>query len=211
MRIIRWKETIERRIEQIEKSITGNSSPNARDLTSFHVPAITNGAETSSQSLADSTPTRSETSQDAVLNLSCSLGAFPASSLNNAILNDQDVASPDTSNLYTSTLGSQKTLEKHFAFYRNNLDPYIYHLLTEDDTLVSIQKRSSFLLAAISATASFCTVSNDNHIYFDKFIKEASAKMFSSSFTFDDVRALCIGAFWLGKVSSALNALGKLL
>lgn len=33
--------------------------------------------------------------------------------------------------------------------------------------------------------------------------------MFSVNHTFDDVRALCIGAFWLNDISSALNALGK--
>ena len=208
----RWKETIERRIEQIENSITCSiSSSNARNSTSLHVPAITNRVEISNQPRADPSPERSTPSQDAVLNLSCSLGAFPASSFNKANFNDQDVTSPDTSNLYTSTLGSQQTLETHFAFYRNNLDPHIYHLLREDDTMSSIQQRSPILLAAISATASFCTLSSDHQIYLDRFIKEASAKMFSSSFTFDDVRALCIGAFWLFKVSSALNALGKSL
>ena len=100
-------------------------------------------------------------------------------------------------------------LEERFVFYRDNLDPYVYHLLREEDTFTSIQKRSSILLAAIITIAAFCIGSQDYQIYFDTFMKEVSTKMLSSSFTFDDVRALCIGTFWLGKVSSALNALGK--
>ncbi|KAJ5311519.1 hypothetical protein N7476_007379 [Penicillium atrosanguineum] len=40
-----------------------------------------------------------------------------------------------------------------------------------------------------------------------KLKNEVSGKLFTSSYTFDDVRALCVGTLWLPEVSKALNGL----
>ena len=208
-----WKEAIEKRIDQIEKSMVSSagstSSVDNHDCSLSQTSSEANIAEEATQSVRESVPKPLETSQEAALNLSCGLGAFPASSLKSLVHNDKGIFSSGGPDLVDRGVISQQTSEKHFTFYRENLNPYIHHLLTDDDTLASVQRRSSLLLAAICTTAAFCAGSSDYHTCFDAFIHEVSAKMFTSIHSFDDVRALCIGAFWLGNASSALNALGE--
>lgn len=109
--------------------------------------------------------------------------------------------------MVTRGLISQHTLEKHFQFYHKCLNPYIFHPLTNVDTVANLLKRSSVLQAAICATAAFCAGSDDHEACLETFINDVSTTTFSHTHSFDDVRALCIGAFWLGKESSALSAL----
>ena len=157
---------------------------------------------------ASQAPKHSHQPHEAALNLSCRLGAFPSSSLDTFIVNDQDIPYSTYPDLVTRGHISQHTLEKHFNFYQKHLNPYIYHPLTNVDTVAHLLKRSSLLLTAICATAAFCAGSDDYEACLEIFLNEVSAKTFSHVHSFDDVRALCIGAYWLGKESSALNALG---
>lgn len=149
--------------------------------------------------------------QPPTLNLSCRLGAFPSSSLDTLLVNDQDISYSTCPDLVTRGLISQHTLEKHFDFYQKHLNPYIYHLLTDLNTAAQLLKRSSLLLTAICATAAFCAGSGDYEACLEMYKNEVSAKTFSHVHSFDDVRALCIGAYWLGKESSALSALGGMI
>ena len=203
---------MEKRIDRIEESINSNASTgpclDRHDHSAPQMLPNTIGGRISTEGSTRSAHELSETFQEPGLNLSCSLGAFPASSMNGG-LNDNGNSSSVGIDLASRGLVSQKTLEKHFKYYCENLDHFIHRLLPAGDTLGSVQKRSSLLLAAICTTAAFCAGSDDYQACFDAFIGEVTAKMFSSTHTFDDVRALCIGAFWLGKISSVLNALGE--
>ena len=202
---------MEKRIGRIEDSITsGASTGSCLDHHDHSAPQMlpnTNGGRISPESSTRSAHMLSETSQEPGLNLSCSLGAFPASSMDDLGLNDKENSSSGGIDLAPRGLVSQKTLEKHFDYYCENLDHFIHRILPAGDTLASVQRRSSLLLAAICTTAAFCAGSDDYQTCLDAFIGEVTTKMFSRTHTFDDVRALCIGAFWLGKISSALNAL----
>ncbi|KAK0509191.1 hypothetical protein JMJ35_008562 [Cladonia borealis] len=187
-----WKEAMQKRIGRIENSITSSASTGScldrHDHSAPQMLPNTNGGRISPES-------------------STSLGAFPASSMDDLVLNDKENSSSGGIDLASRGLVSQKTLEKHFDYYCENLDHFIHRILPAGDTLASVQRRSSLLLAAICTTAAVCAGSDDYQTCLDAFIGEVTTKMFSSTHTFDDVRALCIGAFWLGKISSALNAL----
>ena len=204
---------MEERIGRIENSITSSASTGScLDRHDHSAPPMlpnTNGGRISTESSTRSAHELSETSQEPGLNLSCSLGAFPASSMDGLVLNDKEKSSSGGIDLASRGLVSQKTLEKHFDYYCENLDHFIHRILPAGDTLASVQRRSSLLLAAICTTAAFCAGSDDYQTCLDAFIGEVTTKMFASTHNFDDVRALCIGAFWLGKISSALNALGE--
>lgn len=147
----------------------------------------------------------------ATLNLYCHLGAFPASSVTNLTLTDEGTHQDYKPDLVSCGLITLQKAEDLFAFYRQNLDPCIHFILGENDTLASIRARSSLLTAAICTVAAFCVCSTDYKVCLNAFKHEVSGKLFSNRHTFDDVRALCIGALWLNEISSALNGLGKLV
>ena len=197
---------MENRIGLLERALCAGTSPDTAQIAStaddIEVPA----QSAPNQGLKHSRPT-----PQAALNLSCNPGAFPSSSLNNCIVNDRNESSSTGPDLVTRGLVSQHMLEKHVEFYHESLNSYIYHPLSSVDTVASLLKRSSLLLTAICAVAAFCAGSEDYETCMDIFINEVSATTFSHRHSFDDVRALCIGAFWLGKESSALNALGMMI
>ena len=94
--------------------------------------------------------------------------------------------------------------------FTSTIIAYIYHPLTNVNTVANLLKRSSLLLAAICTTAAFSAGSDNYEACLEMFINDVSATTFSHTHSFDDVRALCIGAFWLVKKSPALSALGEM-
>ena len=96
----------------------------------------------------------------------------------------------------------------HFAFYKSQLDPYLQHVLAENDTLDIVRSRSPILTAAICTVAAFCTDSPGYDASLKCLKDEVARKVFAVKYEFDDVRALCVGALWLRDISSALNGLG---
>lgn len=192
---------MEARIENLERALIESSHPQS-SLSNFGLSAISVPREHSASPSA--------TPNLVTLNLSCSLGAFPASSILNLALS-ANRTTPGRPDLISRGIISYDTAETFFQFYQQNLDPCIHHVLAEAGTLATTRSRSSLLTAAVCTVAAFCTGSKHYQGCFDALTHEVSGKMFSPRYTFDDVRALCIGAFWLNEVSSALNGLGRLL
>lgn len=205
---------MEKRIGQLERALLARTSSDSHPIEQVHsdprVASTASNTEIPDQSLASQGSRHSHRPREAALNLSCGPGAFPSSSLNAFLVNDQDIAYSTGPDLVTRGLISRHTLEKHFQFYHKCLNPYVYHPLTNVDTVANLLKRSCLLLAAICATAAFCAGSDDYEACLEMFINDVSAMTFSHTHSFDDVRALCIGTFWLGKESSALSALGEM-
>lgn len=181
---------MEERIARLEESI-GNTG--AQSQPSRHNPIST----------------VTKTAQTATLDLSCSLGAFPASSLTSSTLDD--ISSRHGSDFISSGVITVDVAESLFTFYQQKLDSYAYHILVDGDSLATIRRRSTLLLAAICTVSAFSSGSPHYRSLLIHFQNEVSGKLFSSSYTFDDVRALCIGTLWLPEVSKALNGLGKLI
>jgi len=146
---------------------------------------------------------RRENTSDVALNLSCNLGSFPGSSL--TFNGTQSGYKPD---LISCGLISLEAAEEYFTVYRKSMEPCICQILPENDCLANIRPRSSLLTAAISTVGSSCAASANHEKCYEAFMSEVSSRLFSRNHNFDDVRALCIGAFWLSKVSSTLIGLG---
>ncbi|KIX03321.1 uncharacterized protein Z518_06873 [Rhinocladiella mackenziei CBS 650.93] len=96
--------------------------------------------------------------------------------------------------------------ETFFSLYYRRLDHFLYRILAEHDSLSSVRKSSPLLTAAICAVGALHTPSNKYQACYQHFVDLASSKMFSKRNTHDDVRALCIGAFWLSDISWTLVA-----
>jgi len=70
--------------------------------------------------------------------------------------------------------------ERFFNLYYCRLDHFLYRILAEHDSLACYQN----------------------------FVHLASSRMFSKKNSHDDIRALCIGAFWLNDISWTLVGTG---
>ena len=208
MTYVRWKEDLERRVSYIESAIAQTPS-DARIISSsisndeVRTSLLTNDLGPHSIQVPITEPDRGS------LNLSLSLGAFPGSSMSNIlspnILNER---TPRSDLIYDNKI-SLEDAKQYFALYKRQLDPYIHHVLGENDTMSIIRERSPILLNAICTVAALRSGSKDYQDCLQAFVNRVSHVVFQTEYEFDDVRALCIGAFWLSDISSALNGLGE--
>jgi hypothetical protein len=208
-RQLRWKEGMEQRMRKLEEML--KLGTNQQDNSN---PSFTSKPQASLSTVPDSnmeaanqestSEQRGDTS-DVALNLSCNLGSFPGSSITTLTFSGtQSHYKPD---LISCGLISLEAAEEYFTVYRKSMEPCICQILPEDDCLANIRTRSSLLTAAICTVGS-CTASANHKKCYEAFMNEVSRRLFSWNHNFDDVPALCMGAFWLNKVSSTLIGLG---
>ena len=198
-----WKEVIEQRLDRLEESAQHEprqKAPNGNDT-----PTVDN--DDMALDTVQLTPIDSSTT---TVNLSCSRGAFPASALTHLPRSNESGYSGEKLDVIESGLLSIEAAEQCFAYFQEQLNPFLHYLVPRDDTLQTVRARSSLLTSAICTVASHCTLRKECPRLVEFLKKEVSSKTFCHKYTFDDVRALCIGAFWLNEVSSSLNLSGTL-
>jgi hypothetical protein len=198
---------MEDRMSKLEESIKLNTTESS---TTMPTNAAAFQPPSSSKLRTDLTNTSltSQTPGAVTLNLSCSLGAFPASSMS-LTLRDSGANPGRTLDPVSCGIISQQTAETLFAFYKAFLDTSIHHALNDNDTFDSLRTSSTLLATAICTVSAHCTGSNVYNLLLYTLKAQVSEKVFSGNHTFDDIRALCIGALWLNEISTALNSLGK--
>lgn len=101
--------------------------------------------------------------------------------------------------------------ELMFNYYMTKHDNYIYGVLEEGSTFTTTRNSSPLLLAAICAVASLHALSPDipYERCYEELVQLSASHMFSSRNNLDDIRGLCIGAFWLPDISWILITTGK--
>ena len=208
----RWKDDVESRLRKIEDMLTSDiNSSDVQALPSNSNTTQNEWVEISAHSRNIVSPVSDQTldsTTETVLDLGVSLGAFPASSLRSQEQSTTTSPNNPPPDLVTRGVISSESAAHLLEFYKGCLDPYIHFMVAEDDSLGKLRERSSLLTAAICAVASLCSGSSDYQSCLDAFIQEVSLKVFAKEYSFDDVRAMCIGALWLVDMSSALNGLG---
>ena len=204
------------RIDRIEKSLALSTTSTVPDLVNDVYPRAQDcGA--SSMETPPIAPCQ-DGNTGIGLNLSCSLGSFPASSMNGTAQENSLHASRSRAALvhdqtkfssYQQILLASPKAEEHFAFYHKHLDPLIHYVLAEGENFFSMRSRSELLTTAICTVAAYCAGTTDYSEWLELFKRFVTNKTFSKQHAFDDVRALCIGSLWLSDMATALSALGE--
>jgi hypothetical protein len=93
-----------------------------------------------------------------------------------------------------------------FDVYHLRLDHFLYRILGDHTSLDSVRMASPLLTAAVCTVGALHSRSLGHlfDICYREFKNIAAAQTFSANLNADDVRALCIGAFWLQEHSWAL-------
>ncbi|CAH0037695.1 unnamed protein product [Clonostachys rhizophaga] len=100
--------------------------------------------------------------------------------------------------------------EKLFTTFKGTLNAYLWGgVVLAHDTLASARQSSPLLVAAILAVTALHT--QDEGQSFDRYypilLEIAGQSLFQRYHNLDDIRGLCIGAFWLSDVSWKLSGL----
>lgn len=96
-----------------------------------------------------------------------------------------------------------------FEFYRDKLDQFLYGILGDCNSLSDIRRASPLLTDAVCTVSALHSRSENYPAYRAAFMQQVSTQMFSKRKTLNDVRGLCIGAFWLSDISWSLMGLGE--
>lgn len=119
---------------------------------------------------------------------------------------------PENPSLYEDFISrnviSLEKAQEYFDKYRNRLDYFPYRILGDHNplSLDLVRRASPLLTAAVCAVGALHSASEDYTSCHREFIALSAKQNFSKINTIDDVRALCIGAFWLSDLSWTLSA-----
>ncbi|CAK7218501.1 hypothetical protein SEUCBS140593_003568 [Sporothrix eucalyptigena] len=97
---------------------------------------------------------------------------------------------------------------QYFETYKTHFDHYVYNIVADHGSLSSIRSGSALLLAAVCTVGALHTQGADHNEYtvcYNEFMKEYTTQVASRHHTLDDVRGLCIAAFWLSDLSWMLS------
>lgn len=106
--------------------------------------------------------------------------------------------------IITRNVISLESAQRYCDLYRQRLDHFLYRILGDRNSLESIRAGSPLLTAAVCTVGALHLASPEFERCYQEFVSLCSAQIFSKRNTIDDVRALCIGAFWLSGMSWAL-------
>lgn len=208
--------------EQIN-NIANNSANNAPSGTAESIPTVPSTSSATlyethndaqiggSTALAAPNEPRQQPAWEVVMDARLNPAALPASCISQV---------PDTSPGQMSHDGHKPDLisrgaiamdkaEHLFTIYKRRLDHYVYGILADHGTLSSVRAGSPLLTAAVMTVAALHTADPIYTTCYDEVLKEFATQSTSRNHTLDDVRGLCIGAFWLSDMSWTLSGTGE--
>lgn len=142
----------------------------------------------------------------------CEPASIPASCISEmSNPSPREALVPSPANLISRGILSRHEAEELFQRYHERLDHLLYRILGDHQRLETVLASSPLLTAAICTVAALHS-QTFGHL-FDKCYREfkqlVGATTFSRSHNVDDVRGLCIGAFWLHELSWSLAGTGR--
>jgi hypothetical protein len=220
-RYFRWKDSIEERLRRMEDMMNrlarGSSVEHFSQHTSQHhsPEAVDEHIESQNHRAGSSSRTHDQLQRpwEVIMDPGSGPGAIPASCVaeapNSPFLSKQRPPLNHGSDIVSRGIISLATVEKHFRLYRQRLDPIVYNILAEHDSLASLRGKSALLVAVVCAVSALHSASPDYQICYQAFRNEFATQLLSKEHSFDDVRALCIGAFFLSDMSWILVGAGQ--
>lgn len=214
---ISWKSTVEQKLRALEDAIQKLSQKSGSPIREIP-PAITVQASPSQNQgdgeglrHSDIGPQQHEHGWEVVMDLNRGPGVIPAS-----VVSEVADVSPaarvnvaDDLDLIDRGIISLADAEELFTLYCGRLDHFLYRILADHNSLSSVRKSSALLTAAICVVGALHQPSSQYQACYQHFVHLASSRMFSKKNSHDDIRALCIGAFWLSDISWNLLGTGK--
>jgi hypothetical protein len=198
------------RLEAIVASLTKDkadiSSIETQQSSSEESSPSTSSEQETGQFRVDEAPTASgQTPGDIVMDLDSGPGAIPGFYIS-------DTPSTESGDQHADFISrrsiSVERAQEYFDKYKDRLDHFPYRILGDHGlvTLESVRATSPLLAAAVCTVGALHSASPDYDVCYREFVSLSAHQAFSPprANTEDDVRALCIGAFWLSDLSWTL-------
>lgn len=209
---IRWKQAIEQKVRALEEklaTIANDSTGSHHTLQSAQRPSITSlatGPLPAVNICSDcDTATQEAFGLKVVVDLESSPGTLPGHYLQPTT--PAQLLRPTVSEDIISRGGiTVENAQRYQSVYQERLDHFLYGILEDHGaaTLEDIRQKSPILCVAVCAVGALHLASPDYQALYKEFVALSAVMSFSRRNTTDDVRTLCIGAFWMSDLSSSL-------
>ncbi|KAF9892876.1 hypothetical protein FE257_000465 [Aspergillus nanangensis] len=198
---IRWKHNIAEKIRRLE-GIMGSLVPDG-SLPRSESQGEDDASATSQHDVA----TTQDQEQTWEVDPKCEPSSIPASCISEMRNPEAPHVIPSSRpTLITREIVSLQEAENLFKVYHERLDHLLYRILGDHQSLDTVAASSPLLTAAICTVAALHSRSL-GHLFekcYREFRQLVAATTLSKEHNADDVRGLCIGAFWLHQLSWAL-------
>ncbi|KAF2718651.1 hypothetical protein K431DRAFT_340598 [Polychaeton citri CBS 116435] len=200
---VEWKHAIEQRLERLETAMAGANGAGDADGDAEHSatnesplsPAVVLDPLQQSQPTPRSPPSNESQNMhhwEIVMDPNSGPGGIPGSYLHKASTQFEDL-------LFRNVVSLQQA-EEYLDIYQNRLDHFLYRILPERRQLTQIRSER-LLFAAICAVGALHMASPVFEDCYQEFVSLAGQQCFARQSSLDDIRALCIGSFWLSGIS----------
>jgi hypothetical protein len=198
-----WKERMENKLAMLEASLNDVSGH-------LELPRAVEAASAPSASSSVSSPQplprhyhHPPQNFEIVMDMDSGPAAIPGSVISPVILpaeQNRDSAEPD---IIRRGILSLDRAQSYLDMYQNRLDHFLYRILGDRRTLAQVRAASPLLLVAICTVGAihFGSTGTDFEKCYKEFVAIAAAQTFSRRNNVDDVRGLCIAAFWLSGIT----------
>jgi hypothetical protein len=126
--------------------------------------------------------------------------AIPGSVVSPVIVHSVELNRADQ-DIITRGIITIEQAQTYLDMYQSRLDHFVYRILDERKTITQVRKASPLLLAAVCTVGALHLATPDFEKCYQEFVTISASLTFSRRNTIDDVRGLCIGAFWLSGIS----------
>lgn len=145
------------------------------------------------------------TAWDVVMNPQSGPAAIPAACVAEVVGTTASARLPSINRMDLISRGvvSHPEAMSLFELYSSRLDHFLYRILGDHNSLESVRDASPILTAAICAVAALHSPSLGNRFdaCYQEYKELIALHVLSTKVNADDVRGLCIGAFWLPEIS----------
>ena len=189
------------------------SMPELKSLSDS--PNATQLSPDSSQDIEPSRPDfHPQQACEIAMDLDCGPASIPASCVAEGQKQSStgDLQSANPPDFISRGVISFQQAETLFNIYHQRLDHFFYRILGHHDSLMSVRQSSPLLTAAICTVAAL-HLDEAGHLFgpcYAVLKNTVTSQLFSRQNNLDDVRGMCIGAFWLSQLSWTLVGTGKL-
>lgn len=202
-----WKENIQRQVNQLQDAVSRLGShvalPNLFDMDSGHEDDDDEMAPPDLPSSIHPSPHAEKHTPhnfEIVMDPDSGPAAIPASVLSPIAVPGYEPNRAEQ-DLVTRRVVTIDQAQSFLDVYQNRLDHFVYRIIGDRRSLNEVRAASPLLLAAICAVGALHVASPLFEKCYQEFVSIAAAQTFSRRNTVDDIRGLCIGAFWLSGIS----------
>jgi len=209
---IDWKTKTDARIRGLERALVKLTShlsmsevtdfdeveyDEGNDLLPEHVPVSFKSGQDSSPQGENHTPLNFEI----IMDPDCGPAAIPGSVVSPVQSGMQQTKAEEQPDIISRGIATLEQAQAYLDIYQNRLDHFLYRIMGDRKTLDEVRRASPLLLASICAVGALHLGAPEFEVCYQEFVCLAAAQTFSRRNSIDDVRGLCVAAFWLSGIS----------